>query len=308
MPPTRGRPPRTRGGKHFSSNSRRGGSSWPYARGFQERTSIQLKSDEPIESATPSEPEKQPETVPAPVVFQSTAPLKSVFEEEFEVDGILQYVELVYDRLRSWCTRPEVKITDLQLKYVTVVVCWARIACVRWMLHLGISEELKRLIDATKYVKLPSPLVQMVNALGSFKLANGCSIAPAAIGDTWVDSIQMLLTLGDRQIAPLLDVDWLADYNTRVSKSPLSGCTFVTANFEQPDGREEMVISYDDVNGRTVPYSPQATPQPIAELGGLYRFHQNLDWNAESLLRPNHEGKAFDPSVLFNKLMHTQEK
>lgn len=211
--------------------------------------------------------------------------------------GVDLLSQVTFSTIAARDHRMAANMTANQLSYVLTMAYANRIVQTAikagYMLDIPAASELKRAAGA---IQLPGLLVKYIETMGTYKMASGATVAPAAGGYDFLfppDNQQQLspaqiLQRAGRPIPNNLwriDYDWIQSWNEATTRPSRLGMTFSSVESSEYEGKAEMLVSFRDMQdlddeGAPLTFqgvSPQGMSEAEGMLGACYQFRNNTD-------------------------------
>lgn len=251
----------------------------------------------------------QLETAPT-VTLSPLTPVVPYVGIPFSFDGIEILTSRYYSYLRGKDAKLADTITLATLQYVTFFVAYTRALFTRTGCALEFHANILTLTSIASSIKLPQVLLKYAEAIGTFKLANGVTIAPILPAEAQLNEyVEQLFEAGGRHFADsYIDTQWIVQYSNAIGRHEKAGLKFEALSFTQPIvGREEFLTSYEEEDQpiygirRIKAFAPQVMSGASADLGAIYRFRTREQ--ATGILLPFLEGQFFVEDVLLTGIL-----
>lgn len=174
-------------------------------------------------------------------------------------------------------------IFHLQMVYVATIAYCYRISSVS--IYCGYTSGVigySLLQQLGSGILLPEFLTRYIEAIGKLVMHTSITIVPFAANYRDLFPVGTAVTLDPAEIlfevGPILenpwviDAGWIAQWNDAVSKAFRKGMRFRTVNYDEPTGRQEMVVSYIRTTIGVVAYSPHIITEVEAHFGACYAY------------------------------------
>lgn len=248
-------------------------------------------------------------------------PRRSVFPVFVSDEGCTEITRVIYSIVTCKDRHMGAQVPLILMQYVAHMVFYARLLYVGSTLGYYIDREANWLKNNCKSILLPEILAKYIETLGYVDTPNGHRIVPFIPDwERYKESIhsERILQLytelqrpfiGDEHPDELNIPAWALDtiaimrYNTNSSRALRLGPGFRTVNFENPEGRKELLVSTKAHPDGLIPCASFAITQPEAITGATHRWRRledRGDWlPAENhLLEPDFEDSVVMPDVV----------
>uniref|UniRef100_A0A6P7GNW6 Uncharacterized protein LOC114344693 isoform X2 n=1 Tax=Diabrotica virgifera virgifera TaxID=50390 RepID=A0A6P7GNW6_DIAVI len=196
--------------------------------------------------------------------------------------GVDMLCEVVYTSMQSRGFLTAGNVSLPQLKYVVCVALWARIASVAaakgYITHD--VPDVTVLLNSVVGLQLPAVLARYIETLGTFTLANGCTIAPwFASREEMQNQHQIDYDNYFHEAIPIrpvpgnywsIDGDWIVSWNQSTTHP---ACHFRPIKWSETEGTAEMIVTPIACEEQYLrPTAPQQLTVFEGQLGSVYRW------------------------------------